>query len=127
MIEETVRDYIRTQSDVMELLNNDEKRVNIDWKGDMRSTHVTLYVGGGGPHEYLPLDNPLIIVHVFGSTRPAAARVAEVIGQAMWRMDAKAAPLLSARVLSTLYVPTTDGVARYVITTFVTARMAVTA
>lgn len=127
MIEEQVRDYLRTVEPLMALLNDEDKRVNMDWTGDVRATHVTLFQAGGGPDVYLPIAQPTVTIHCFGSTRPAAARVASEVELAIWRLTGVHAPLLSGEVLSTVYVPTADGVARYVVTTSVTARMAVPA
>lgn len=126
-VESEVRDYLRGRPELMGLLNGDVRRINMDWQGDMRATHVTLYRAGGPLHDYLPLENPLIILHVFGSTRPAAAEVAEKVNLALHDLDCRAKPLMSSQILSMLYVPTTDGVSRYVITTVVTRNMGLAA
>ena len=122
-----VRDYLRSVPYVMTLLNDEPPRINMDWKGDMRATHATLYVAGGEYHDYVPLHHPLIIVHCFGSTRPAAAQLAETIALAIRGIHEGHRPLASGDVLSVLYVPTTDGVARYIVTTFVVTKLGVAA
>lgn len=120
--EAEVRDYLRADTIVMGLLNNDPKRLNMDWTGDMRATHVTLYRAGGNQQPYVPLDVPAIAVHCYGSTRSSAATVAAEIGRALKAMDQSDSPLCGASVESTVYLPTTDGVARYIVTTVVTAK-----
>jgi hypothetical protein len=125
--ESVLRDYLRTRPAVMGLLNDDPKRLNMDWQGDMRATHVTLYIAGGNYHDYAPLHNPLIVFHCFGSTRPAAADVAEAVALEIRRIHEGHKPLCSGEVLSLLYVPTTDGVARYIVTTYVTMKLGLAA
>jgi hypothetical protein len=123
-IEGTVRDYLRTDTTVMGLLNNDPKRLNMDWSGDVRASHVTLYLAGGDYSAYLPHQHPVLAIHAFGSTRPAAADLAEAVALAMRSLSQADTPLLSASVESVNWLPTPEGVARYVITTVVVAQLA---
>jgi hypothetical protein len=126
-IEILVRDYLRTDTALMGLLNDDPKRMNMDWIGDVRATHCTLYVAGGEYHRYLPVHHPLIVVHCFGSTRPAAAAVAEEVAHAVRSIHEGHRPLAAGEVLSLLYLPTTDGVSRYVVTTSVVTKLGLAA
>jgi len=123
-LEAQVRDYLRADETLMGLVNGDEKRVNMDWTGNMAASHVTLYRAGGNMSDYLPHDHPAIAVHCYGSTRPAAADLAEASALALRRMTQADSPLLSASVESIVYLPTPEGVARYVVTTVVTAQLA---
>jgi hypothetical protein len=123
-VEQLTRDYLRTDETLMGLLNGDEKRLNMEWSGDLRASHVTLYRAGGNMDDYLPHDHPVIAIHCYGSTRPAAADLAEASALAMRRLTQADDPLLSASVESINYLPTPEGVARYVITTVVVAQLA---
>jgi hypothetical protein len=123
-VEAQVRDYLRGQDSVMDLLNTDPLRLNMEWKGNMSATHVTLYRAGGAAHEYYPHHFPALAIHCYGSTRPAAAEVADAIALALRRVTQADSPLLSAAVESVNWLPTTDGVARYIVTTVVTAQLA---
>jgi hypothetical protein len=120
-MEAAVRDYLRTVPAVMGLLNNEERRLNMEWSGDARATRVTLYRAGGNLHGYAPLDFPVITFHCYGSTRSAAATVAEAVAAAVNNIDSRHLPLTSGSVESTTYLPTEDGAARYVVTSSVTA------
>lgn len=122
--EAQVRDYLRGNATVMGLLNNDVARLNMDWAGNMAATHATLYRAGGAMDDYVPHDHPAIAVHCYGSTRPAASTLAETIGLALRSMSQADSPLLSASVESINYLPTPEGVARYVVITAVTAQLA---
>jgi hypothetical protein len=120
--EAEVRDYLRADDAVMALLNDDPKRLNMEWSGDMRATHVIVSRSGGGQHDYMPFDVPAMTIHCYGSTRPAAAAVASEIARSLKAVDPSHRPLCSATVESTLYLPTTEGVARYIVTTVVTTK-----
>jgi hypothetical protein len=126
-VEAQVRDYLRADTTLMGLVNGDEKRVNMEWSGNMAASHVTLYRAGGNMDDYLPHDHPAIAIHCYGSTRPAASELAETAALALRRMSQANDPLLSASVESINYLPTPEGVARYVVTTVVTAQLALTA
>jgi hypothetical protein len=125
--EAQVRDYLRANSTVMGLLNNDEKRLNMEWSGNMAATHVTLYRAGGDMHDYLPHDHPALAIHCYGSTRPSAADLAETVALALRSMSQADTPLLSASVESINYLPTPEGTARYIVTTVVTSQIPVVA
>lgn len=118
-----VRDYLRTCDAVMALLNDETKRLNLDFSGNMAATHVTINLAGGGLHPYLPIGQPALQIHCFGSTRPAAAILASEVARALHEVSEAHAPLASAEVLSINFAPTTDGVARYVVTTSVVAKL----
>jgi hypothetical protein len=126
-MEAEVRDYLRADETIMGLLNGDEKRLNMDWTGNVNATHLTLFRAGGNVNGYYPYDLPVMIIHVYGSTRSAAADLAYEVGRAIRDISMRNAPLLSADVESIVYLPTTDGVARYVVTSVVTARFGPTA
>lgn len=119
--EAALRDYLRTDTELMGLLNNEERRVNMEWAGDTRATHVTLYRAGGNLHGYSPLDFPALTLHCYGSTRSSAAAVADAVAAAVNNIDNRHLPLTSGSVESVNYLPTQDGAARYVVTTTVTA------
>lgn len=125
--ESEVRDYLRDDETLMGLLNGDEKRVNMEWTGNANASHVVLYRAGGNMAGHYPYDLPVVAIHCYGSTRPAAASLASEVARAMRDISMRNAPLCSASVESVLYLPTTDGVARYVVTTVVTARIGPTA
>lgn len=127
MIEIAVRDYLRSQPELMALLNDEESRLNLEWKGDLRATHVTLHLVGGERHYYLPVGSPALMVHCFGSTRLSAAQVTEAVEQALWTLDSRAAPLQCAEVVGTQFLPTPDGVSRYVVTTSVVTKVGLAA
>lgn len=122
--EALVRDFLRADETVMGLLNNDPKRLNMEWVGDLRATHATLYRAGGDLHDYLPTQSPVIVVQCYGSTRPAASGLAEAVAMSLRSMSQADTPLLSATVESIIWLPTPDGVARYVVTTVVTTQLA---
>ena len=126
-VESDVRDYLRGRPALMQLLNDDPKRMNVDWQGEMRATHVTFYVAGGGFHGFMPLRTPVFNFHCYGSTRPACATVAEQLALEIRALTEAARPLASGEVLSTLFVPTSDGIPRYVVTTAVTVKLGVAA
>jgi hypothetical protein len=121
LFEQEVRDYLRNDDVLMALLNGDVSRVNMDWSGNVSASHVVLYRAGGQRDGYRPLDTPVIVVHCYGSTRPAAATLASAVAASLQNMDSRATPLLDCNVESINYLPTTEGVARYVVTTSVTA------
>jgi hypothetical protein len=123
-IEADVRDYLRGDSAVMGLLNGDITRLNMEWKGAMTATHVTVHLAGGDYSSYLPHQHPVIVAHCFGSTRPSAADLADAVALSMRRISQADAPLLSSSVESINWLPTPEGVARYVVTTVVTAQLA---
>lgn len=121
-IEAVVRDYLRSRTDLMALVNGDAKRVNMEWSGDARSTRVNLFRAGGGQDDYTPLESAVVALHCYGSTRPAAADLADAVAREMRAVRSTPdSPLRSASVESLNWLPTTDGVARYVVTTSVTA------
>jgi hypothetical protein len=122
-----VRDYLRSCPGVTRLLNEDSKRLNVDWSGDLRATHVTISLAGGGLHPYLPIQQPALQLHIFGSTRPAAASLASEVALALQQVSEAHSPLASAEVLSINFAPTTDGVARYLITASVVAKLGLAA
>jgi hypothetical protein len=126
-MEAEVRDYLRTDETLMGLLNGDEARVNMDWNGNVQASHITLFRAGGNVNSYYPHDYPVVVIHCYGSTRPAAADLAYEVGRAIRDISAINTPLLDASVESIVYLPTTEGVARYVVTTVVTARYGPTA
>lgn len=121
-MEAELRDYLRGDEALMALLNNDEKRLNMDWTGDVRATHVTIFRAGGNINGYYPYDLPVLVAHCYGSTRPAAADLAYEVSRAIRAISMADSPLLSADVESVVYLPTTEGVSRYVVTTVVTTR-----
>jgi hypothetical protein len=123
-IEELIRDYLRGDADVMALLNDDPERVNMEYKGNTKATHVTLYRAGGFQHEYAPLDFALVTLHCYGTTRSVAARLADEIARALRAVSNYHAPLQSASVQSLGFLPTGDGTARYAVTTSVTRTLA---
>lgn len=123
-LEADVRDYLRGSAPLMALLQNEPARLNLEWKGAMTATHVTLYRSGGAMSDYLPHDNPAIALHCYGSTRPAAADLSDMVARVLRQMSQVDTPLLSASVESVNYLPTPDGVARYVVTALVTAQLA---
>ena len=118
--EGALRDYLRSDPTVLGLLNDDDRRINMEWTGDTRASHVTLYRAGGNLHSLAPLDYPALTVHCFGSTRPAAATLADAVAAAVNDIDSRHLPLTSGNVESITYLPTTDGAARYIVTTTVT-------
>lgn len=120
-VEAAVRDYLRADTILMGLLNDEERRVNMEWSGDPRASHVTLYRAGGNLHAYAPIDLPVITVHCYGSTRSSAATVADAVAAALNNVDNRSLPLTSGSVESINYLPTSDGAARYVVTGTVTA------
>lgn len=120
-LEIEIRDYLRQQDEVMELLNDEPARLNLEWKGNLNATHVTLYRAGGGQHEYVPVDSPAVTLHIFGSTRPAAVAICDRICAALWRITNNDEPLQCGYVESVNWLPTSDGVARYVVVASVTA------
>lgn len=126
-LEADVRNYLRTDETLMGLLNDDEKRVNMEWSGDARASHVTLFRAGGNMNAHYPHDYPVVVVHCYGSTRPAAADLSEAVALSMRRLSQADAPLLSASVESVNWLPTPEGVARYIVTTVVTAQLAASA
>jgi hypothetical protein len=99
----------------------------MDFRGNLNATHVTLYQGGGGLHPYLPLQLPTIVLHCFGSTRSAAADLAAAVADAIRNVHEGHKPLATGEVLSVLYLPTPDGVSRYVVTTSVTVKVGLAA
>lgn len=121
MIEIAVRDYLRSQPAVTSLLNDDPARLNIEWKGDVRATRITLYRSGGGLHYYVPLDHAALTLNVYGSTRPAAAQLADAVIGALWRVTNADEPLQCCEVESVFWLPASEGAARYVVITQVTA------
>lgn len=123
-VEAQIRDYLRGDTNVMGLLNDDETRMNMEWKGAISATHVTLYRSGGAMHDYLPHDFPAVALHCYGSTRPSASTLAEAVARSLREMSAADTPLLSASVESINYLPTPEGTARYIVTTVVAAQLA---
>jgi hypothetical protein len=126
-LEQDVRDYLRGKPALMALLNDDERRLNMDWSGDARATHVTLYRAGGQQDDYIPYETAVITLHTYGTTRPVAADLADAVALEMRRVTQADKPLLSASIESINWLPTADGGARYVVTTVVTARTPVLA
>lgn len=120
-IEVVVRDYLRAQPGVSSLVNDDPTRINLEWKGDARATRVVVYRTGGGQHPYLPLHQPVLTFSVYGSTRPAAAGLADAIVQALSRITQVNEPLQSCEVVSVSWVPAPEGAARYIVIAQVTA------
>lgn len=123
MIEESIRDYLRSRTSVMSLLNNDDKRCNIDWTGEAKAKHITIFRAGGPLHAYLPHQNPVVIIHCFAGSRSAAAELAEAVANALRSINQSHEPLRSCSVESLSYVPAVDGTARYSITSVVTSRL----
>lgn len=119
--EASLRDYLRADTTIMGLLLNDDRRLNMEWTGDPRATHVTLYRAGGNLHNYAPLEFPALVLHCYGTTRSAAATVAEAVAAAVNNIDSRHLPLTSGSVESVNYLPTAEGAPRYVVTTTVTA------
>lgn len=119
--EASLRDYLRADTTIMGLLLNDDRRLNMEWTGDPRATHVTLYRAGGNLHDYVPLEFPALVLHCYGTTRSAAATVAEAVAAAVNNIDSRHLPLTSGSVESVNYLPTAEGAPRYVVTTTVTA------
>jgi hypothetical protein len=126
-LEQAVRDYLQSDTEVMALLSNDEKRMNMDFKGDERSAHVTIYRAGGRANDYFPHDYPIIALNCFATSRSAAAAIADAVALSMRAITQANTPLVSASVESLIYLPTVDGTARYVVTTVVTAQLATAA
>lgn len=118
--EQLVRDYLRGDDTLMALLTDDERRLNMEWSGDARASRVTLYRGGGRLNGYVPLDYPVVTLHCWGSTRSAASALAERVAVLMNDIDNRLTPLVSGEVESVTYLPTMDGVPRYIVTTSVT-------
>lgn len=122
-----VRDYLRDDDTLMGLLNGDETRLNLDWSGNLNATHITLYRAGGNQHDYMPLQSPVIVVHCYGSTRQAACGLGDQVAVTLRAASNANAPIDSASVESVIYLPTADGVARYIVTSVVTMHMALAA
>ena len=124
--EAAVREYLRSRTGLMGLLNNDPKRLNMEWTGDARASRVNLYRAGGSQDSYVPIETAIITFHCYGTTRPAAADLADAVALEMRRVRTSPdSPLRSARVESLNWLPTSDGVARYVVTTVVTSMIPV--
>ena len=126
-VELDMRDYLREQETLMSLLNDDPKRLNMDWTGNLNATHVTLYLAGGSMNDHNPLSRPVLGIHCFGSTRSAAAALSDEVAKQIRAIGPEDRPLCSATVESVVYLPTTDGVARYVVTTAVTYNLGLAA
>ena len=123
-IEEVVRDYLRGDSELMTLLDNEPSRLNAEYKGNIKATHVTLYRAGGFMNEYVPIDSALVTFHCYGTTRSVAARLAEELARALRDITLYSWPLQTAAVQSIGYLPAGDGTARYVVTASVTRTLA---
>lgn len=119
-VEELVRDYLRADTGVMTLLDNEPKRMDVEYKGPIKATHVTLYRSGGYQTDYTPLDVALVTLHAYGTTRRMAATLADEVARAMRTLTSMARPLVSASVESLTYLPAGDGTARYAVTASVT-------
>lgn len=123
-----LRDYLRDDTAVMAILNNDDSRMNMDYAGNEAATHVTISRAGGSMNGYYPFDYPVFSLNCHGSTRPAAAALTSAVTNSLRALSSVNVPLLTASVESVVYLPTTpDGVARYVVTTVVTSNMGLTA
>jgi hypothetical protein len=121
-LEATVRDYLRSRPNLMALVNGDVKRVNMEWTGPSQASRVNLYRAGGGQNDYVPIETAAITFHCYGSTRPAASDLADAVAREMRAIHSTpGSPLLSASIESHGLSYTPDGVARYVVTTSVTA------
>lgn len=123
MVEQDVRDYLRGVPSLMALLNGENDRLNIDYRGNPKATHITLYRAGGGFDDYLPHENPVVTLHCYGTTRSVAAGLAQAVAGALRAITQANDPLRSASVESINFEPTPDGTARYVVISLVTARL----
>ena len=122
-LESDVRDYLRTRPALMALLNNEEARCNMEWAGNAKATHLTLYRAGGYQHDYAPIDQAAINFHCYGTTRSVAADLAEQLARELRAVSLAAAPLASASVVSLSYQPVQDGTARYIVVATVTSTL----
>lgn len=124
-VEAAMRDYLRGRPSLMALLNGEDARLNLEWTGNLKATHITLYRAGGGYDDYQPLQTVAITFHCHGTTRMVASDLAETLAAEVRRIvqgplnDSVKAK--SASVESLTWVPTSDGSPRYVVTTVVTA------
>lgn len=71
LTEFAVRDYLRTVPGVLARVSNDTRRIDLDYSGT--GTFLVLYRSGGGPYRGLPMDQAVLTLHCYGSTRHAAA------------------------------------------------------
>lgn len=121
-VEAAIRDYLRADESVMSILVNEDRRMDMEWRGDPRAGHATINLAGGGFDDYVPLRTAVLYVNCYGGSRPAASSLAEAVALSVRRITLSDAPLASASVESVAWKPTPDGVPRYVVTAVVTAR-----
>lgn len=115
-----VRDWLRDDEDLLDLVGNDARRIDADFSGDSSLTHLTLHRAGGGASSELPFDDAVMVFDCWGRGRGAALNLATALVQKL--VNAKEerlndeAWLRGCAVQSNLYLPDPSGQARYAIT-----------
>lgn len=127
-LEFALRDWLRTRSNVMDLLDADPRRLDLDWRGEERATHVVLYRDGGGQDLYTPTETGFFTLHCYGTTRKVASDLANAVAYELRRLQAaalnNAVTAYWARVETLAWLPGNAGsqvIPRYVVTTSVMA------
>ena len=120
-----VRDWLRTQNDLIATLGNDRRCVDLSYTGSSE-TYITLYRAGGFPVPGRPFEASLITFHCWGASDRAAALVAQALTRSLGSLSTtrlnKDVVALGARVQSTTDLAGEDGHSRYVVVSTINAR-----
>ena len=106
-IEMGIRDMLRTKTELLSLLANDTRKIDLDYTGNAR-TYIVFYKAAGGMSRYVSTDDGIYTFHCYGASRHAAMSLATALAGVLHAVDSEAyngTYLYHAEVLNTYYQP----------------------
>jgi hypothetical protein len=124
--ERAMRDWLQTQTELLSLLSNDKRRIDVERPKFNPASSIVVFRVGGAPLRYVPMDRALLQFDCWAGTRGAALRLQEALCGVLYSMAST--PLTEgvlghdAEISSIVYAPgEAPGAERYVVTALVSA------